>query len=727
MTNSIAKKIFASAVALSSAFMGFAPQAALAVSAGEVYKTSDGTVWFITSDMQRRAFTSGGAFLSYGFLSFSQVMDATSEVTSLTAGAFIPPQDGGIFCATMTKGSDVAGECSLVTGGMKAAFTSSAVFTGQGFSFARADYGDSSFLTKTSNIDNAGAAHRAGVLINIDGTVYLVGSTTLMGIPSVSVFESWGYSFADVVTANAADRSMAKGGIMASRTPGHLSPSTTSSNDDDQTASCTDLQGTTGSLSFDDLGDFSGEEVGEGDEEVPVMSFEVEADNDSDVAITSVKVELDENGSGSEDLEDYATEVTIWHGDDMVGSADVEDFDETSTDGTWTKTITLDCVAIASDEMEELTVAISANNIIDSNDLNQAWIADVISVRFEDGDGVVTTEDTDGDELQKTFTFQSFATATDVELNTSLTDDSDDINEAHVLDIDDTDDTSDVEVFAFTLENKGDSDVTVNDIPVVITVTGDEATKLLNATLWMDGEQISSDTVPTGGAVEFEDLDLEIDAGDSVDLVVAVDAQDTGPITNGDTISATVTVASIDADDEQGDELASGDLTGSAVSEASAFFDEGIMVELVSTDTSVDYGDPTATNDHDLATFTYVFDVTAFDGDAYVDNTAPALVGGGTAHDLGQVQGAGTVASADIASQDNSIEGTNSFLVEEGTTERFTITVVVTPTTDALHQWDVDSILYAPEASGDVDGTVDYTFNLDDFRSDAVFLNNDAA
>ena len=137
----------------------FAATSAHAAMAGEVYKSTDGTVWFITSNMTKRPFTSWGAFQSYGFLSASQIKDADASVTALSTGDFIAPQDGRIFCATATKGSDVSGECSLITGGMKAAFTSSAVFSGQGYSFARAFYGDSSFLTKTSNIENASAQH----------------------------------------------------------------------------------------------------------------------------------------------------------------------------------------------------------------------------------------------------------------------------------------------------------------------------------------------------------------------------------------------------------------------------------------------------------------------------------------------------------------------------------------------------------------------------------------
>ncbi len=225
MQTSVAKKIFAVGVAASTVLMSLAPFAAQAAAhaEGTNVKASDGTVSMIIGG-QRRPYTSAGAFLSYGFNSWSSVVDANADDLALPVGSFIAPQDGKIFCATETKGSDVKGECSLVTGGQKAAFTSAAVFTGLGFSFSRANYGDSSFMTKTSNVDNTTAAHRPGVLVNNNGTVFLVGATGLLGIPDIATFNSWGYSFADVVVANTADKAMSQTGVMAARTAGQLSP-----------------------------------------------------------------------------------------------------------------------------------------------------------------------------------------------------------------------------------------------------------------------------------------------------------------------------------------------------------------------------------------------------------------------------------------------------------------------------------------------------------------------
>ena len=223
MSQNLAKKIFAVGTAGATLLMSMAPLSAFAAahSAGTNVKSSDGTVWMITTDGQRRAYTSAGAFLSYGFNSFSSVVGANADDLALPAGSFIPPQDGKVICSD--RGAD-KGTCYLITGAMKAGFTSASVFTGLGFSFSRVQQGDVSWMNSTSNIDNTTAAHRPGVLVNDSGTVKLVGNSGVLGIPDLATFNSWGYSFADVVPANAADKALSMSGVMATRQPGQLSP-----------------------------------------------------------------------------------------------------------------------------------------------------------------------------------------------------------------------------------------------------------------------------------------------------------------------------------------------------------------------------------------------------------------------------------------------------------------------------------------------------------------------
>ena len=225
MQNSVAKKLFAvgSAVAMTVAFA--APLAVVHASvhsAGTNVVSSDGTVWMIMPDGTRRAYTSAGAFLSYGFNSWSQVVPASSEDLALTQGSFIPPQDGSIMCSD--RGTD-KGTCYEVSNSQKFGFTSAAVFAGLGFSFSNALYGDVSWMTSGSTlINDATAAHLPGTLVNNNGTVQLIGNGGVLGIPDLNTFNGWGYSFKLVVPANANDKMKTQTGVMAVRTPGLLSP-----------------------------------------------------------------------------------------------------------------------------------------------------------------------------------------------------------------------------------------------------------------------------------------------------------------------------------------------------------------------------------------------------------------------------------------------------------------------------------------------------------------------
>jgi hypothetical protein len=183
--------------------------------------SSNGTVYMVTASGQIRPYTSAGAFLSYGFNSWVNVVPASSADLALPTGSFIPPRDGKIICSD--RGMD-KGTCYLITDSKKAAFTSAAVFKSLGFSFASTLSGDVSFLPSAPNISSASQAHPAGVLVNKSGTIYLTGDNGLLGVPDMGTLTSWGYSLTDSVKANAADSAMAQAGVMSTHMAGALSP-----------------------------------------------------------------------------------------------------------------------------------------------------------------------------------------------------------------------------------------------------------------------------------------------------------------------------------------------------------------------------------------------------------------------------------------------------------------------------------------------------------------------
>jgi hypothetical protein len=144
----------------------------------------------------------------------------------LSTGSFIPPRDGSIICSD--RGQD-QGTCYLISNGKKLGFVSEAIFKKLGFSFSRALYGDISWLPSGDVLADGMAVHQTGTLINLDGTIYLVGpGSEKLGFPDMATLKSWGYSLNDVVLSNSADHSYLQTsmGTLVTRQPGELAPYT---------------------------------------------------------------------------------------------------------------------------------------------------------------------------------------------------------------------------------------------------------------------------------------------------------------------------------------------------------------------------------------------------------------------------------------------------------------------------------------------------------------------
>ena len=192
-----------------------------------------------------------------------------------------------------------------------------------------------------------------------------------------------------------------------------------------------------------------------------------------------------------------------------------------------------------------------------------------------------------------------------------------------------------------------------------------------------------------------------------------------------------------DVEDENGDTVVAGDRTGSVTGEIQTFYSDGIAVELVSesaTSVSVDGAN------NDRAELTLVFEVTAFGQDAYIPNltTATSFATTATATTPTTSQGVGygiqytgtapdatTVTATTLTSTAD--EETNSFMINEGDTETFTLKVVVTNDGTPDLNGSVRAIL-AGINFGDTDsatGDSVYTSNLvNDYKTGYAVVND---
>lgn len=513
--------------------------------------------------------------------------------------------------------------------------------------------------------------------------------------------------------------------------------------DDGDDTTSGDLEGGAGDLAEADwMSSLNNEEVGEGEEDVEVAGLDIEADG-SDIEVTAVALNFDfADTGGSDDFDDYAEEVSIWLDGEEVGRVDVSDMD----DDDWSDNISLDGGAIVREnETGELVVAVSAVSNVDGSDVGEKWNVAIESVRYRDAQDATVTDTTTGDigggdddtttdDDEREFSFEDFATAADLEFKVSSADD--EINDARSIEVSSTTETNAVEILSFEIEVEGNSDVVVDAIPVdFATSTGDLMSDLLSgAELVVDGEVIGSESISTShnddGIVLFDNLDWGLDAGETVEVIVRVDMNElnNGTFAAGATLSAAVNPddSGWDVEDEEGDDLVAGDKTGSASSDAHAFYGDGINVVFVSA-TEVDNAVDSTNNDY--VTLTLEFDVTAFGEDAYIDKTVleTGVANNGTALLVEESDGTDVaVGSSTVTITSTGDEETNTFLVEEGETETFTIKVIVSnDASAALDNTDVRFTMTGIGFSSTDTATPDqtYTSNLStDFKTDYAHI-----
>jgi len=507
-----------------------------------------------------------------------------------------------------------------------------------------------------------------------------------------------------------------------------------------------ELEGGAGAVDqYDLVSGLENEEVGEDAEDVSVAGLEMEVSDSSDLEFTAVTLDFDQGTANNDDFADYASEVSIWLSaspEEEVARVDADKFDE---DTAWRRTVTLDDGAIVqAGETGELIVKVSGASAIDGNDVGETWTVDFDQVRFRDATGASTSEDPAT--AARTMSFESFATAADLELQVSLDEEDDDINEAHVVDIDDTDDTDNVEFLSITIEIEGDSDVTIDEIPVEINTVeaaganfNDPDDVVVAASLWMEAspaEEIATENLSAADAdddtevVTFDDLDVELAGGSTTKFFVKLDLVSTADaLDNADTIEVEMDAGEvdlIDAEDDSGEQLVAADLTGTADADAHVVYDTGVQADFVSASQTRSFTADAATEE-DTGEYKIVFKVTSFDGDESIDRSCEE--GGADAAGQGVeftvTNTAENASTCVLTSTTSDTEDTaNTFEVDEDTTRTFTLTVNVTDNDDA------DTGNYAEVAFESINwGAADddtnanyYTFGLNEFKTDSLFL-----
>jgi len=490
---------------------------------------------------------------------------------------------------------------------------------------------------------------------------------------------------------------------------------------------------------------YDGEDLGEGQDDVKIAGFEVEASNDGDIELKSLKLTFDPTGNAtgdSDNLDDYISGVSIWMGSTKIGSADVDDFNE-NTDDSFSKTITLSGAIVRADETEKFYITVDAVGTYDSGDIDGTvdYSVGVESIRYMDGSGVTSTYSAssftggaaDGvigwDGVGDGISFDAVDFATAADINVKFTVDSDS-PEAGIVIVDDSTVTNDVVLLKGEIEVEGDSDVVIDALPFSFSPVGDNITNMAeDLRLVINGteksESVASMFDGSTATITFDNLGVNVDAGDTISFEIIADIKGTDDFAEGDTLTASFTAsnrAMADIEDEGGDAVAAGDRSGTATGEAQEFRSEGIAVTLVSTNKE-------SSGDSDqIGTFTIRYKVKAVGTDVYVSSVATAsLTTTGTGTVVG-VERAGTATIGGVTTtvvnitDDDLTSGVGNYLVEEGTENTFEMVATVSlPAAGADGQF--RALIRAIDwAITDTVTYNSYESNLDSFKTSYIAL-----
>jgi hypothetical protein len=477
-----------------------------------------------------------------------------------------------------------------------------------------------------------------------------------------------------------------------------------------------------GEGSIDSVDEVSADEsnLDEG-EDGGVFAFTVEIEGDVEINRIDVFAEVVDSTTASDDADDYFVEAYLMVDGDKVSTIEVDDFDNDDYTGNVTDGATTDDeyrlrfsgldLAFEDGDEPEFQVAFEMRSSLDSVDLAEDWTVALASIRYIDGEGFTDSDTTTAEE---TFSFEAEETA---EIDITKSSDSPD---ATTLEVDEDDESAEEIVFIFEIEEENGVGLTIDDIDMVASTTNlDVTTTIDEVILYVDGEEVGSESPTAAGVLAFENLGIEIDADETIEVTAKVVFNGTDDYAEGDSVYLTFGAVS-DARDENGND--EGDITGSNPgdfnSDTFTLRSEGLVLELDSmTETETEAA---FTGDTDTGTFVFEINVSAFGDSFYMDedvaNIDFDLLVDGTA-----APAASSTAVLDIANADDGT--TADYKISKGSSNVvLTLTVETAASVSGSAKVIVNSVAY----SADDDITEELTENAtpaNDWTTDSLILN----
>jgi hypothetical protein len=484
----------------------------------------------------------------------------------------------------------------------------------------------------------------------------------------------------------------------------------------------------------------SDDEIEEGAEDAEIAMLTVEF-ADGDAEISRIDAQLIGSGDEQNPWDTFET-ISLWVDGDMVAEFDASDEDEYLDEDTGEIRFSgLDVVAMEDEEVE-ITIAATVQSSVDGTDDGEAWTVEVNALRFFDADGVATTEDS-GLEFgnQESFTVEEAGAEDELIVKTSSSD-----PDATTLQVEDDAKSDWYTIFAFDLDTDDSvNDISIDELGLIIDVASSSAAAddmtyaelVDDVELVVDGVTID-DLVVSGGAatstsgnfdasrlLRFDvDGDVVIEAGERVKAELKVRFSSLALISDeGTTIRARVTGGNVAAIVAEGaDDLGTSQLSGSATGDTHTLRTSGAIFEVTEVSETLKANGDGSTAD-DEGVFEIEFEVTAFESDIYIDDTSERdttesnfgvnylLLVGGTATTAGTAVG--------TLDSDAELDG-GRYLVEEGSTETFTLTVEYDPNVTGSFKLQLYSVNFN-DTNADAD-TQQVALPDEDFQTDSLTI-----
>lgn len=494
------------------------------------------------------------------------------------------------------------------------------------------------------------------------------------------------------------------------------------------------LNGSAGSISVTETSADVEEDVYTGETE-KVLGFKVEASG-SDVRVTNVRVKFTYTGAstGSDRLDNYADDISIWADGNKIASMAPSSFVRDSS-GVYSASIPVaQVVRMGSSKKVTFHVGFTADDSIDSDDASKTWTVDLVQTRYTDPSGA-TLFDTTGSIQNTGVNVQRVSSSSDVKLRMSEASGNPKAGNVEVSD----DSTTEITLAEFTLKAEG-ADMEFDTLKATSTVAGVSTTSdMVQEFYLMRGSTQLAEVSASSAASATQGLTFDLDDTEMIDQdqtvtykIVAKVNEIGGNFGNGDSISVAVSnsVWNIDAKATT-DGKSVTNRSGSVTTYTQTLFSSGIMVAKVGESFT---HNPQDTSANSTGEFKVTLRVTAFgDDDVYIplNTTASTTANAGTTGvSYGLLDNSSTATSTGATATLTRVSGgtveTNSVKIGAGSSADLLLTVTFNPAVPATTgQWRVQ-VWGVGQAATDSATATSFTATtpVADFRTGYYTVNN---